>query len=200
MSENNTPGQNKQEHSAPENKIPSKFDLYKVALETRNFEIELFWKRSNYFLVLNTAIAVGFFNFNGNGSGGFFLNSFLCIFGLLVSLLWFRINLGSKYWQVKWEEELKRIEKYIKERVCKKNACDKDTCQCIALDMFGNEPELSRKKVFANLSSNGSLNCIDLWVLKKPSVSGTMIVLSFSFIIGWVLLLGYSCFPDFRSF
>src|SRR5207248_3234570 len=36
-------------------------DAYKIALETRNLEINLFWQRSNYFLVLNTAIAVGFF-------------------------------------------------------------------------------------------------------------------------------------------
>lgn len=31
------------------------------ALDTRNFEISLYWQRSNYFLVLNTALAVGFF-------------------------------------------------------------------------------------------------------------------------------------------
>ena len=38
--------------------------LFKIALETRNFEILLYWQRSNYFLVLNTALAVGFFSVN----------------------------------------------------------------------------------------------------------------------------------------
>jgi len=37
-------------------------DLYKTLLDTRNLEINLFWQRSNYFLVLNTGIAFGFFN------------------------------------------------------------------------------------------------------------------------------------------
>ena len=37
-------------------------DLYKVLLDTRNLEINLFWQRSNYFLALNTGIALGFFN------------------------------------------------------------------------------------------------------------------------------------------
>ena len=37
-------------------------DLYKTLLDTRNLEISLFWQRSNYFLVLNTGIAFGFFN------------------------------------------------------------------------------------------------------------------------------------------
>ncbi len=44
-----------------EDEVFNKFDLYKIALETRNFEISLFWQRSNYFLVLNTAIAIEFF-------------------------------------------------------------------------------------------------------------------------------------------
>ncbi len=192
----------------PENNEPSTFDLYKVALETRNFEIELFWKRSNYFLVLNTAIAVGFFNFNGNGSGGFFLNSFLCIFGLLVSLLWFRINLGSKYWQVKWEEELKKIEKSIKSN---------PSLPSIGLDMFDNNWKEIDNLVYENLlssskreennyilkekccgekrlddSENRLKQRIYKCVLKKPSVSFTMILLSLLFIIGWILLLIFS--------
>ena len=35
--------------------------IYEIAVETRKLEIDLFWKRSNYFLVLSTATAVGFF-------------------------------------------------------------------------------------------------------------------------------------------
>ena len=37
-------------------------DLYRVALDTRNLESTLFWQRCNYFLVLNSALALGFFN------------------------------------------------------------------------------------------------------------------------------------------
>ncbi|ENN6985946.1 hypothetical protein ACAB91_004506 [Vibrio parahaemolyticus] len=36
-------------------------EAYKIALETRNMEIKLFWQRSNYFLALNAALALGFF-------------------------------------------------------------------------------------------------------------------------------------------
>ncbi|HEY4679149.1 MAG TPA: hypothetical protein VIJ01_18425 [Candidatus Angelobacter sp.] len=38
------------------------WDAYKVLIDTRNLEINLFWQRSNYFLVLNTGLAIGFFN------------------------------------------------------------------------------------------------------------------------------------------
>ena len=35
------------------------FELYKIAIQTRNLELGFFWQRSNYFLVLNTALATG---------------------------------------------------------------------------------------------------------------------------------------------
>ena len=38
-----------------------KQEVYKIAVNTRQTEIQLFWQRSNYFMVLNIAIAVGFF-------------------------------------------------------------------------------------------------------------------------------------------
>ena len=86
----------------------SKKDLYNIALETRNFEISLFWQRSNYFLALNTAIAVGFF-FKANKEYQLWLG----IFGCLVSLLWISINFGSKFWQSRWENRLKIAEENL---------------------------------------------------------------------------------------
>ena len=36
-------------------------EQFERATSERQFEIQMFWQRSNYFMVLNTAIAVGFF-------------------------------------------------------------------------------------------------------------------------------------------
>ena len=58
-------------------------DLYKNVLDTRNFEISFFWQRSNYFLVLNSALALGFFGLKTRS-----YEPWLAGFGLLVSLLW----------------------------------------------------------------------------------------------------------------
>jgi hypothetical protein len=54
-------------------------DVYKLVSDTRNFEISLFWQRSNYFLALNSALAVGFFNIKIIK-----YQLFLAIFGLYV--------------------------------------------------------------------------------------------------------------------
>lgn len=87
---------------------PSNFELYKIALDTRNLEIGLFWQRSNYFLVLNTATAVGFF-FKAAEKYQIIIG----LFGFFVALLWFGINLGSKFWQSRWEYRLAKTEKML---------------------------------------------------------------------------------------
>ena len=69
-------------------------ELLDIALETRNFEISLFWQRSNYFLILNTAISTGaLLKFSDQN----YLSLILSVFGMLVSFLWIQVNLGSKF-------------------------------------------------------------------------------------------------------
>ncbi|EJG1707947.1 hypothetical protein CDB79_RS00565 [Vibrio parahaemolyticus] len=148
-------------------------EAYKIALETRNMEIKLFWQRSNYFLALNAALALGFFRLT-EGYYGFAL----ACFGLLVSFLWFQVNLGSKYWQSRWEERLK-----VQEKKAAPN-----------LEFFAASKETIHKDVQDSL--NGVFandNWFKVWlnkqILTKPSVSDTMSKLSLTFVAGWFVLL-----------
>jgi len=83
-------------------------EAYRVAKEARNLEITLFWQRSNYFLVLSTAIAAGFFSLR---DAKYALP--LAIFGLVVGLLWIAVNLGSEFWQSRWEHRLRLAEEQL---------------------------------------------------------------------------------------
>lgn len=85
-----------------------KFELYKISVETRNFEIGKFWERSNYMLILNTAIASGVL-LVGTKSGVMLL----AYCGVILSIVWSRLILGSKFWQARWEERLSKIEKQL---------------------------------------------------------------------------------------
>ena len=88
-------------------------ERFKIVLETRNFEIELFWKRCNYFLVLNTALAVGIFaSFNGNGANKVFL-PWICLVGVFVCFAWIQVGLGAKYWQSHWERVVMQEQEFI---------------------------------------------------------------------------------------
>lgn len=77
---------------------------FEVARQNRRFEIQMFWQRANYFLVLNTALAVGAYSVDEQA-----YSLFLGLFGSACSFLWYRTNLGAKFWQAFWEEEVRKI-------------------------------------------------------------------------------------------
>ncbi len=146
---------------------------FDVALNTRNFEIDLFWRRSNYFLVLNTAIAVGFVSLVSEDERLYALA--FCLIGIVVCFVWFKVNLGSKYWQSYWEQRVDEAANNMK--VC----------------FFTTK---TKEWVEKNLNENKEGKKRDCWediyddlVLKKPSVSKCMTFLSLFFLVVWVVVL-----------
>jgi hypothetical protein len=87
-------------------KYPGPVDELKIALDNRAFEIQLFWQRSNYFLILMSALGVGTFSVKDT-----LLAPAIAAFAALCSYLWFRVNLGSKFWQESWEVEVNLLAK-----------------------------------------------------------------------------------------
>ena len=79
-------------------------DRFEVCLQNRNFEIELVWKRSQFFWVVNAAALAGFAAVKPEATDTRFL---VICFGFLSSFCWLLINIGSKWWQEAWEEKLK---------------------------------------------------------------------------------------------
>jgi hypothetical protein len=151
-------------------------DVFKFVLDTRNFEITNFWQRSNYFLVLNTGLAIAFFNLK---EGGLAYAPFVAAVGVLVSLLWNRVALGSKFWQVHWEKKLSELEKlYVSQKVLDDR-----------LALFCQPMEAVKEEVWAALQTETHHNWverfIDREVLKKPSVTLSMISLSMIFVFAW---------------
>ncbi len=145
-------------------------EIYRIALDTRNFEINLFWQRSNYFLALNTALAVGVF---GISQKWYALG--LAVLGFIVCVLWCRVNLGSKYWQSRWEERLRIVEQNVAPQ----------------LDFFAANPATVKSDVVNSLATgehSGLQNIMDKWVLKKPSVSFEMTRLSVVFVVAWFIV------------
>lgn len=81
----------------------SEKEIFKIALNARDFEIKMFWQRCNYFLLLNSAVgaAVGATLASKNISVG--IIPFLCAIGMFVCLAWIKVGLGAKFWQTHWE-------------------------------------------------------------------------------------------------
>ena len=69
---------------------------YDVALVTRNFEIELFWKRSLFFWGGIASAFVGYATLVKDKPS---LAILIACFGFVCSVAWSLVNRGSKYWQ-----------------------------------------------------------------------------------------------------
>ena len=171
-------------------KFDRDMERFKIILQTRDFEIEMFWKRCNYFLVLNTALATAlvaglfasFHNYNGVDVPTWFLFG-VCVAGAFVCFAWFKVGLGSKFWQSHWEQVAEEMQGSI--------GFQQDGDGKFPQDYFSKKGPKAR--VRRNLfppdqeEEDGCLKtCYNKQVLKKPSVSGWMQGTAFVFGWAWV--------------
>lgn len=75
-----------------------------IALDCRKFEIELYWKRANYFVIIIGAIFIGFYTVKSD----LYCQILSCL-GYAVSFGWICLNRGSKFWQENWESNIKYL-------------------------------------------------------------------------------------------
>ena len=188
-------------------------ERFKIALETRNFEIALFWKRCNYFLVLNTALATvlaaGLFaSFNNGNSTPSWLLIGVCLAGIFVCVAWIKVGLGSKFWQSHWEYVVEKTQTEInfeqgkdgddrkdyfsregvKERVAaylneNLTKADIEKEEMTFFPFLWRVMFLSPKLIFGK-GEKGEYNKL---VIEKPSVSGWMQRMAMFFLMAWVL-------------
>ena len=88
---------------------------YKKAWEAKNFEIENYWKRANYFWAFQVASFAGYFTFissKGYETNPQVLYFIICI-GFITGLAWIYTNKGSKTWQRHWEIHVDMLEDQI---------------------------------------------------------------------------------------
>lgn len=82
---------------------------FEIALETRKFEIDLYWKRANYFWLFVAAIFVAWYNVDKSCEENTFISFVIMGVGLAISFCWFCVNRGSKYWQENWESNIEYL-------------------------------------------------------------------------------------------
>lgn len=79
---------------------------FDVALATRQFEIDMFWKRSLFFWGFIGAAFIAIATLNGMPV----VSLLVAGFGMVCALAWTLVNRGSKYWQEQWESKIEAIE------------------------------------------------------------------------------------------
>jgi hypothetical protein len=90
---------------------------FEVALATRQFEIDLFWKRALFFWGFIAAAFVALGTLEGKSP---VLSLLVSGFGMVCSLAWTLANRGSKYWQEQWESRIELAEDEVTEPLFKR--------------------------------------------------------------------------------
>lgn len=158
-------------------------ELFKIAKETRDFEIEMFWRRTNYFLLLNVSVGTGFaYFYKSLPQQTHFLGELLpliilSIIGLCVCFAWIKVGLGAKYWQSHWEQVL--VDLQPKLGMEGEEGKEQDTAY------FSNKGHKERVRRNLEITS-----CYDCCVLQKPSVSRWMHRTACLFLAAWVIVIG----------
>jgi hypothetical protein len=88
------------------------------ALEIRKFEVELYWKRAQYFWAFLVTIYGAYFVVYSKADVIDDIQKPLMLLGLatlgmLFSLGWFLANKGSKFWEKNWELHVAVLEDYV---------------------------------------------------------------------------------------
>lgn len=81
-------------------------EALKIALETRTLEINLYWKRSAYFVAFISVVFIGYYTVSSDQK---LLKTTLAGMGFLLSILWYAANRASKFWQENWEAHIKEL-------------------------------------------------------------------------------------------
>jgi hypothetical protein len=80
-----------------------------TALDTRKFEITLYWQRTAYIWAMIAAAFAGYFAVGAKEKSLAALS--LACLGFVLSLAWYRLNQGSKFWQENWEQHVALLER-----------------------------------------------------------------------------------------
>lgn len=85
---------------------------FEKAWETRNFEIEMYWKRASYFWAFQIPVFGAYFALISFDEANIpkIIIYLICNIGIIISLAWKIINVGSKDWQRHWENHIDQLE------------------------------------------------------------------------------------------
>ena len=88
---------------------------YQKAWESKNFEIENYWKRANYFWAFQVVSFGGYFSILNSEIYNKYPQVLYCVItiGIITSFAWAFINNGSKAWQRNWENQVEMLEDEI---------------------------------------------------------------------------------------
>lgn len=191
------------EISSNETKISELKAVYKLAVETRNFEISQLINRNNFFMLFQGVLLAAVFS---NQAPKPIVEFIICFSGIIISGHQIKVAAGAKYWQEWWELKTSEIENKLKDTIGKDNFIPLFSLNA-ETDEEKEEMKKFKEKVIKKINKPESkfleidYNKI---ITTKYSVSRVPIYTGFVLMLTWVALffstLGWFHSFDFTSF
>jgi hypothetical protein len=165
--------------------VDKKRNALNMALDTRKFEIELYWKRATYFatfigLMFTSYYVVAAAEKIVPVEAKYEMLLLISAIGVFSSLCWFLVNKGSKYWQENWEIHVDLLEDDVMGPLYKTTKYCNDSWKKGKWGI----------KFWENINWNSFLkiNRISPFKSYKYSVGKIGIYLSFMIVVAWLSL------------
>lgn len=168
-----------------DDKIERLQSVYKIAMQTREFEISQLIQRNNFFMLFQGVFLAAAFQ---NQASKPYVEFWLSLLGVFMSLYQVQVAAGAKYWQEYWEVRLGEIEKSLM-----------SVMKGIKEDGFEFEPLFSEDAKNLDIEEKvrdktkkkytGCLSWLPTWfMVRKYSVSRVPIVAGITLLIFWFVL------------
>jgi len=143
---------------------------FEYAVQTREFEIRLYWERAKYFW---TFIAAAFAAFGivqklTTDDDKTFLSILISCLGLVFSFAWYCVNRGSKQWQENWENHVSLLEDKVTGPLFKIVLTRNDSQRKRIRDFFIGPGAFSVSKVNQLVSVYIIIFCLFLLIYSTP--------------------------------
>ncbi|BDP35017.1 hypothetical protein ACEWAO_14480 [Vibrio parahaemolyticus] len=154
--------------------------LFKIALESRNFEITQLVQRNNFFMVFQGVIFMGLIQSAHTVPVVSFM---ICVVGLVTSVFQAQMAAGAKFWQEYWEATLTRLEHELLLQI--HDSTEERRC---LYSLFHNRQERYNTIVREKIGGR-SRSLVNKMIMNRHSVSRIPIYVAISLGLIWFLLM-----------
>lgn len=173
--------------------IESLKSVYKICIETRNFEINQLIQRNNFFMLFQGVLLAAALQ---NQASKPYVEFIICFAGVFVSLYQLQMASGAKFWQEWWESRVDHYEEKLR-RLKKQESGH-------FFELFAISADDVHKEVSGRLRKSRRFSLTNALILQSFAVGRAPIKVSLVLLITWLLLLShafdFSAFPDLSDY
>lgn len=166
--------------------------VYKICIETRNFEINQLIQRNNFFMLFQGVLLAAALQ---NQSSKPLVEFIICLTGVFVSFYQLQMASGAKFWQEWWESRVDYYEKKLRSMKVMESEH--------FFELFDTKSEDVHKEVSSRLNKQGRL-LTDFLILRSFSVGRAPIKVSLVLLLAWLALtlhtLDFTVMSDLSGF